>query len=124
MSETQCRCHASHPHHQKGWASWKCPACGSALYRDLVATDASEDCSRLHSDDQIACTAKNCQFAGLGNYVSRLVATTGHNHLCDKCKGRGHRGNVPCEKCSARGYVVVIFKKTKKIEEGEPQVGP
>ncbi len=97
-------CHASHPHPQKGWTSWRCPLCQNPLRLESLAPDADAGCKKLHSDDQLMCDNHECLFAGLGNFVARLVATHGLNHPCTCCNGKGHVGGLPCKACFARGY--------------------
>lgn len=98
-------CCSSHPTHQRGWSTWKCPLCQSPLRRDLLAPDARVlTCNKLHSDDQLACTNRECHFSGFGNYIARLIATTGFNRLCTVCEGQAQVDGGVCRACSGRGY--------------------
>ena len=99
------RCHASHPHYQHDRQNWRCPLCHNRLTVDRVADEADPHCTRLHSDDIVACTNKRCEFTAYGNFVAKLMATRHLNIVCRPCKGQGHLGPDLCKRCSGRGYI-------------------
>lgn len=85
------KCFAKHTKYQPSDDDWVCPKCGADSSSFVIndhAEGASEDCGKLHVQDNVECFS--CGYGGSGRSVSSLMAKTANLVICSCCNGAGY----------------------------------
>ena len=106
MITTSCR--SKHTLYQPPQGDWRCPnfdATVGDFTIECSPLDAADDCTLLHTADDIFCA--NCQKAWCGSKVAALMKRKAGVEIvkCEACSGLGHtqRPKVKAATRAARG---------------------